>query len=389
MKTAEFRNSSGKHFKEWLAENVDAEQIVLRGKVNNDKWEQFKDLTSLVGRTIDFSHLEISYKQRDYMPISTILEDLREDIYWDKGLIPMVVALVSNKGLAERAIIHEDYILSENGKVLLYIFTKKKELDLSSLPFETIGRFACYNNKDLQSIIFPQSLRVIGDYAFADCENLQKVTFPQHMERLGRNCFQSTELTSVEVPEGIKEIPLECFEYTPVKEVKLPSTLRTLKYRAFTFYYEEGVEVHIPEGVVSIESESLLGVRKVYLPSTLRKIDDDFYYDSIVETGEEYVPFIVVHPDNPYFTSDRGQLHYVRTLIVRFKYTADPTPTCQIVSLSPPEWRQFYGLEDANKRLAWMKNHLQLGPEHRIREMWWIPLSNQDILTVNDTVLNK
>lgn len=384
MNIAEFRNSSSKSFKDWLATNADAKHFVLRGKVYNDKWEQFQALTSLVGRTIDFSQLEISYKQRDYMPISAILEDLREDIDWDKGLIPMVVALVSNKGLAERAIIYEDYILSENGKVLLYIFTKKKELDLSSLSFEAIGRFACYNNSDLQSIIFPQSLKTIGDYAFADCENLKRVTFPQHMERFGRNCFQSTELTSVEVPEGIKEIPLECFEYTPIKEVKLPSTLRTLEYRAFTFYFDEGVEVHIPEGVVSIKSESLLGVCKVYLPSTLRKIDDDFYYDSIVETGTEQVPFIVVHPDNPYFTSDRGQLHYVCTLIVRFKYTADPTPTCQIVSLSPPEWRQFYGLEDANKRLAWMKNHLQLGSEHRIREMWWIPLSNQDILTVNE-----
>ena len=67
-------------------------------------------------------------------------------------------------------------------------------------------------------------------------------------------------------------------------------------------------ELIIPEGVVEIESDALEGLKTISLPSTLIKLADDFYYEDLVDDGDEK-PYIKVHEDNPKFYSKEGKIY--------------------------------------------------------------------------------
>lgn len=68
-------------------------------------------------------------------------------------------------------------------------------------------------------------------------------------------------------------------------------------------------------------------------------------------------------------------------LAVRFRYYKPVTPSIQIVDLTDEQWREFLLLEDAKKRHDYMIK--LLGKEYLdTKELWWIPLDDQDKLTI-------
>lgn len=68
-------------------------------------------------------------------------------------------------------------------------------------------------------------------------------------------------------------------------------------------------------------------------------------------------------------------------LAVRFRYYKPVTPSMQIVDLTNEQWREFLLLEDAKKRHDYMIK--LLGKEYLdTKELWWIPLDDQDKLTI-------
>lgn len=68
-------------------------------------------------------------------------------------------------------------------------------------------------------------------------------------------------------------------------------------------------------------------------------------------------------------------------LAVRFRYYKPVTPSMQIVDLTDEQWREFILLEDAKKRHDYMIK--LLGKEYLdTKELWWIPLDDQDKLTI-------
>lgn len=69
------------------------------------------------------------------------------------------------------------------------------------------------------------------------------------------------------------------------------------------------------------------------------------------------------------------------TLAVRFRYYKAVTPSMDIVELTTEQWREFFLLNDAEKRRLWMMKFL--GRESsEIKELWWIPVSDQERLLV-------
>ena len=68
-------------------------------------------------------------------------------------------------------------------------------------------------------------------------------------------------------------------------------------------------------------------------------------------------------------------------LAVRFRYYKAVTPSMHIVDLTEEQWREFLLLEDARKRHDYMIK--LLGKEFLdTKELWWIPLDDQDKLIV-------
>ena len=61
-------------------------------------------------------------------------------------------------------------------------------------------------------------------------------------------------------------------------------------------------------------------------------------------------------------------------VIVRFSYYKAVTPSCYIIEFTPEEWREFFLLEDNNKRRNYVHNFLHLENSCKRKEFWWIPV---------------
>ena len=71
------------------------------------------------------------------------------------------------------------------------------------------------------------------------------------------------------------------------------------------------------------------------------------------------------------------------TLAVRFRFYGAKTPTFDIVKLTDIQWREFFWLERSMLRMEWMIKFLNRDyMRHEIKELWWIPLDDQEDLQI-------
>lgn len=61
-------------------------------------------------------------------------------------------------------------------------------------------------------------------------------------------------------------------------------------------------------------------------------------------------------------------------------------PSCFIVELTREQWWEFYQIESRYERKKWMMHFLDKEYLSVAKELCWIPLDHQSILTINDNV---
>lgn len=113
--------------------------------------------------------------------------------------------------------------------------------------------------------------------------------FLNNVTKLAECCFSGCGFQGeLVIPEGVTEIP-EAFigplggwttgSIVPITGLKLPSTLKIIRKRAFCKCTRLTGELHIPEGVVVIETEAFnrTSITSLYLPSTLQTIQNNAF----------------------------------------------------------------------------------------------------------------
>ena len=61
-----------------------------------------------------------------------------------------------------------------------------------------------------------------------------------------------------------------------------------------------------------------------------------------------------------------------------------------LVELNHDQWREFFWLERSYMRMEWMIHFLHYERmRHEIKELWWIPLDDQDGLQIVSTKIRK
>ena len=86
---------------------------------------------------------------------------------------------------------------------------------------EEIGMCAFYQS-DIDSVVFPSSLRTVHQGAFANCKSLKTAVLNEGLEALGTDeCQQNGAMYC-----GV-------FQGSALESVQLPKTLRRIEYRAF------------------------------------------------------------------------------------------------------------------------------------------------------------
>ena len=120
-----------------------------------------------------------------------------------------------------------------------------------------------YIRDDMHTVIFSPKVRYVGARAFYGCTLLHKVVFQGESVELGAECFAHTFLREMTLPV-IRHIPYKCFEGSG------------------------GVELTLPEGVVSIDGSAFRNSHfdNVVLPKSLKAIGTRAFESSTFHVDE-------------------------------------------------------------------------------------------------------
>ncbi|MBQ9116410.1 MAG: leucine-rich repeat domain-containing protein [Clostridia bacterium] len=95
-------------------------------------------------------------------------------------------------------------------------------------------RTRAFTNCGLESIIIPNSVRLIEDYAFYLCDSLSTVMMGSGVETIGASAFQLCDtLKSIQLPEGLKRIGAHAFSNTAIESIVIPADTVEIQRGAF------------------------------------------------------------------------------------------------------------------------------------------------------------
>ena len=145
----------------------------------------------------------------------------------------------------------------------------------------SIGDYAFYNCKSLQSITIPNSVTSIGNDAFSGCESLQSITIPNSVTSIGDKAFRwCNSLQSVTIPNSVTSIGDNAFNWCKsLQSVTIPNSVTSIGDNAFN-WCKSLQSVTIPNSVTSIGDKAFSGcdsLRSITIPNSVTSIGDEAF----------------------------------------------------------------------------------------------------------------
>lgn len=198
--------------------------------------------------------------------------------------------------------------------------TKTAEIpgEVEGRPVTSIGPGA-FREVKAETVIIPDSVRIIGCQAFSRCGSLKKVVLPEGLEYIGAEAFiRCTNLSDITFPSGLTYLGDNAFIRVPVKKAILPEGLKYLGAAAFrgggectkvylpgtleyvgplAFQFQEKLkDVTVAEGIRKIGSGTFAscGITKLVLPQSLKTLEEGAFarcesLQSVDASGCEYI----------------------------------------------------------------------------------------------------
>lgn len=106
---------------------------------------------------------------------------------------------------------------------------------IEGLPVTVIAYESFSNNKNIESVVIPNSVLTIGYFAFGECTSLNAITIPNSITKIGSYTFNGCmSLTSVILPTGLKTIETGLFQYcSGLTSIKIPNCVTIIEAVAF------------------------------------------------------------------------------------------------------------------------------------------------------------
>lgn len=162
-------------------------------------------------------------------------------------------------------------------------------------------------NKEIPSIVIPETVKKIEGSAFRECRNLKKVVFPAGLQKIGKEAFRGcsslqeidlassalremedgvfswcSSLVKVALPEKLQKIPYNTFRNCiSLSEITLPDRLRSIGDYAF-LDCKKLPQLNIPSSVEEIGQYVFCGcasLQRLRLPPGLKKIPEGVFKD--------------------------------------------------------------------------------------------------------------
>lgn len=290
---------------EWESKNGSPVYIVLTGNVSADTFTQLaKEFDYTKYQRISFENLVISDYKYDNGATRSFEEVLSSYMTEDGEKLHVLSKLFLNSHHTTDFVVADNCVFSDDRKTLVHIPEARSVVIPSHV--EHIGVGTCCGYEMMSEIKLNQGLKSIGKGAFI-LAGITQLCMPDSVVELGDNTFLMSDLEKVRLSNSLVSIPNGCFSLCLIEEIYLLSSLKTIGTEALKGLWID--EIDIPEGVERIDYDAFEAMRRVSLPSTLKEIAPDFYYEECIDNPQD-VPYITVHPDNKTFVSIDGSLYF-------------------------------------------------------------------------------
>ena len=214
-----------------------------------------------------------------------------------------------------------------------YSFCQNKSLESLTLPdsLKVISTGAISSCYSLESIKLPENLEILGDAAFKSCTSLSTIDFNPTLKTLGNEVFSGTGLINVSMPSSITEIGNGTFsECSKLVYVYLRPNLEkwgtdTFKYCTAlkNVYFPSNIKINnIPSGTFV----DCLKLDKLELPAVIDQTGNTAFLNNVNLIIEYKSPELKRHPldcsnliisnDSYYELKEDGNYYTTRDLYV-------------------------------------------------------------------------
>ena len=297
-----------KDFEEWYSVRHRS-LVAIKGEYDDDEIAYMSEIlsdTSTLSFCVDISELNIHREAKYHRLVRTYEDDIVSGLY-NNETISFLEKMIINRKYGTVFEVEYGEVFADDRKVLVHV-PVDQQVEIPDCV-EIIGRCAVACNEMIEVLEMPFNVRIIDDYAFFHCENLSRVFMHDEITTIGERCFDSCNIEKLRLSSSLSEIPAAAFKYNQDLEViDIPASVKHIGEEAFLCDYIE--EVVIPEGVESIGYAVFTrSLTHITLPSTLKEIAYDFYYEYGIDDPEEWKPYVDIHPDNPVYYSQGGILY--------------------------------------------------------------------------------
>ena len=206
---------------------------------------------------------------------------------------------------------------------------KNTELSLKS-GITNISGYAFYEEKNLTSVKFPETVNRIGNWAFLDCEGLKNVNIPDGVKRIESWTFSNcSSLTNITVPDSVTVLDGLAFSYcTNLKNIELSKNLTEIGMGALS-HCTSLETIDIPDSVIIMDNIAMAGcseLKSVNIGSNLKTVGGQVF------AGCTSLEKVNVNLNNKNYTSENGIWYDKnKTKIILYPYnkkdSAYTTPT--------------------------------------------------------------
>ena len=146
----------------------------------------------------------------------------------------------------------------------------------------SIGEYAFYYCRSLESIEIPDGMTSIGESAFNGCESLENIKIPAGVTSIGANAFDWCQsLKSIEIPDGVTSIEDSTFSgCINLESIKIPAGVTSIGANAFD-WCDSLKSIEIPAGVTSIGASAFYCCRSlesIEIPAGVTSIGEESFY---------------------------------------------------------------------------------------------------------------
>jgi hypothetical protein len=174
--------------------------------------------------------------------------NIEEDDYQQKLEIEENYSQINKQFEIENEVIEfkmEDYVIAEthdfigNGNIGIIKYQYEGNMPDIEIPSiirgSNVTEIEGFNDKELRSIIIPNSVNRIGNWAFSN-NNLTNITIPNSVRSIMDRAFYNNHFTNIVIPTSVKYIGLHAFAKNELISITIGGNVNL----AWTSYGKEG-----------------------------------------------------------------------------------------------------------------------------------------------------